>query len=66
MNKENILCAISNISSPTGKCQNRMMDGTFKVYTYNRKSRKSIEFTFDSDAEKLAFEEKYFQEDNQV
>ena len=56
MDKENVSKDISNFSSPTGKCQKRLKDGTFKVYSYNRKPRKSIELTFESDAEKSEFE----------
>ena len=59
MDKSNILVDITNISSPTGKCQKRLKDGTFKVYTYNRKPRKTIELTFENDSEKLEFEEKF-------
>ena len=44
--------------SPRKKIQKTLQDGSVKTYNVRRKPRKNIDFIFDTDSQKLAFEEK--------
>jgi hypothetical protein len=54
------MAALSDISNVcTGKKTKRMSDGTFKVYEYKRKPRKTLDILFDNEASKLSFQVKW-------
>ncbi|CAC5418322.1 unnamed protein product [Mytilus coruscus] len=52
----NILSNITNVEYFNRK---RLSNGELKSYKYVRKPRKSIDYNFDNDSQKLAFDEKY-------
>lgn len=53
------LCDITNVPKSKVSCRKRLVDGTPKNYTYERKIRKTIEFYFDTTDKKLEFEKKF-------
>ena len=60
MDENTVLSDITYISHCfQNKCRKRLSDGTLKSYQYARKSRKTIDVNFPSDAQKIIFESKF-------